>query len=277
LRLLVLAALAALAAPAAVAGPAGGVAVSKDGVEVSILPLVAPAKGPDSLIEVALDVEARTDAAARRLGFRSLRAAATIDCEKGANRFSKAEAYAGPDLHGEARPWPVGGGWVRPSADSFMSAVTDKVCAPAAPGAARVVMAGAEATATPPATASATPTPPGPAAANSASASAPPALTPVAAADASAQPATARPASVVAQVAASPDIRDARRVLAELKALIAPPLSAAIEPALIDGVRQYRAGVLGFASTADARAFCARAADAAPSCWVRPVANGNRR
>ena len=136
-------AVALAAAPAALAASA----IARDGVVVSILPTVGPVHADQSIVRVALDVEARSEAAARRLGFRSLRGVTDIDCRSGENQFVKAEAYDHPDLRGEARGWPVLGDWGRPTASSYMFAVTERVCGKGAiesPGPPPVVSAGAE-------------------------------------------------------------------------------------------------------------------------------------
>jgi hypothetical protein len=73
----------------------------------------------------------------------------------------------------------------------------------------------------------------------------------------------------VAQVAASADARDAERVLRELKPLITAPLTTSIEQAVVGGAHVYRADVIGFASAADAKAFCKSAAHVSKTCWVR--------
>jgi hypothetical protein len=72
----------------------------------------------------------------------------------------------------------------------------------------------------------------------------------------------------VAQVAAVATAKDAQRVLNALHGLIAPPLTATVEPATVQNANIYRASVVGFASLADAKAFCARAASVSKTCWV---------
>jgi hypothetical protein len=73
----------------------------------------------------------------------------------------------------------------------------------------------------------------------------------------------------VAQVAASPSADGAQRVLDALKSLIVSPLAGSVQPAVVQGVKVYRANVAGFASAADAKAFCAQASHVAKTCWVR--------
>jgi len=267
LRLSLLIALMSAAAPAMAAPPASGPLV-KDGVEISIQP-----SGPSSggVTEVTLDVEARSDDAASRLGFRSMRGLTAIDCLKGANRFIKADAFAQADLKGPATPKMVSGDWVRPSDDSFMSGVTIRVCgdpvpapaAPAAPGRLPVVTMGSS------------PSPPPPAPPTHVASTSPPTRLAMAAAPppaASSPPARAFRSSAtgrgVAQVAASDTAQGAQHVLDRLHSLIAPPLTSGVEAATVNNAHVFRASVLGFVSLGDAQAFCARAASVSKTCWV---------
>jgi hypothetical protein len=267
----------ALIALAAITGGARGApaapdVVVKDGVEVSMLPALAPTTGPDGGLAVTLDVEARSDDAAGRLGFRSLRVVTLVDCRAGANKLLEAESFEASDLAGARHVRPVSGEWVRPAADSYMAAVAARVCAAgagdehaAAP--IRVTLAPPAAPAAAPATVS--PAPP---------AATPPTPTTVAMNPArialSAPPTTAGPAATAgprleAQVAASRTAREARQALAALGALLAPPLAGDVEAAQVQGARVFRASVTGFASLAQARAFCAQAARLTRNCWVR--------
>jgi len=288
-RLPILAALALLATPCALAAaPATPTSVAagpimKDGVEISILPHVATGGGPDAVSEVGLDIEARTTDAATRLGFRSLRAATAIDCRQSSNRFVSATAFDQPDLAGQGKPRAVSGEWVQPTSDSYMAAVIARVCAsPAQPTPTRpppVVTAVVDtpppaAAAAAPAAVAATPAPPPPEpAASSAPPPAPPATVRMGPVRAAPAPAPAAgppkpPGPWVAQVAASPDARDAQRVLDRLRGQITAPLTTAVEPASVAGAQVYRASVVGFASAADAKAFCSRAASVSKTCWA---------
>ncbi|MFI4972989.1 MAG: SPOR domain-containing protein [Caulobacterales bacterium] len=268
---------------AAPAAPPAADVIAKDGVEVTILPTVAPAGGPEA-VEVALDVEARTDEAARRLGFRSLRGVTAVDCRQGANQFQRAEAYALADLQGEVKVLRVSGEWVHPTAGSYMAAVSERICGSGGalppPGPAMVVTLAASANTLPPADSPAPATapapappaaPPAPPAGRTAAVSAhvdPPAV--AAGAPAPAPAGSPRPgAQAVAQVTASPTAKGAQRVLDALHSLIAPPLAGTVESATVQGVQVYRASIAGFASPKDARAFCSRAAGVAKTCWVR--------
>jgi hypothetical protein len=268
LRLSLLIVLMSAAAPA-MAAPASLGAIVKDGVEITILP-GGPLSG--GMTEVTLDVEARSDIAASRLGFRSMRGLTAIDCARGANRFIKADAFALADLKGPATPRVVSGDWVRPSVDSFMSGVTSRVCgeaaaeaAPTAPGHLPVVTMGSAPLPPPP-----PPSPPAhiastPPPSRQAIAAAPTAAVSAAPARAFRSSATGRG---VAQVAASDSAQGAQRVLDRLHSLIAPPLTSGVEAATVNNAHVFRASVTGFVSLGDAQAFCARAASVSKTCWV---------
>ena len=171
---LLLSALVAASAHAHGAPPAPPPAapITKDGVEITVLPQVSGEAGPPSVIHVGLDMEAKTTAAVTRLGFESLRAVADIDCGKTANRFISATAFDQPALAGPGRARVVTGQWVQPSSDSYMAAVIAQVCAAhtAVATSARPLPVVKEMAAAPPAPAAAAPAhvaaaPPAPAAA----------------------------------------------------------------------------------------------------------------
>jgi len=331
---LLLSALVAASAHAHGAPPAPPPAapITKDGVEITVLPQVSGGGGPPSVIHIGLDMEAKTTAAVTRLGFESLRAVADIDCGKAANRFITATAFDQPALAGPGRARVVTGQWVQPSSDSYMAAVIAQVCeahtavaassrpppvvkemaaAPPPPAAAPAHAAAASpapAVAAPEAAPAPQPSPPqvvkfsgghpvpAPTAAPPpAAAPAPPPAAPATAvappaapqpsgpevvrfssAPAGAAPATAAPSFIpkvagdrIAQVAASASEHDAEKVLRELKGLIAPPLTTTIEQAVVGTAHVYRADVVGFATAADAKAFCRSAAQISKTCWVR--------
>ncbi len=123
-----MAASAAVATPGAGHGAASGGPITKDGVEITVLPQIGVAGAPASVTEVGLDIEAKTTDAATRLGFHSLRAVADVDCGKGANRFISAEAFDQVGLAGPGRLRNVTGQWVQPTSDSYMAAVIGRVC-----------------------------------------------------------------------------------------------------------------------------------------------------
>ena len=225
-------------------------------------------------------MEARTDDAAHRLGFHSLRAVTRVDCRVGANLVLAAETFDGVDLSGPGHPRSVSNAWVRPTAESYMSAVTERVCAaadggPSATPATMRVTLGSAADPAPPAATAIAPS----IAVTRAHAVAPAAgiaITPVSAVaraiavtPASAPPAQASPQRLAAQVAAEGTAQDAQKVLDGLRALIAPPLTGSVQLALVQHAHFYRASVSGFASMAEARTFCARAAHVTSQCWVR--------
>jgi hypothetical protein len=300
-RLPVLVGVVFIAAPAALAALPAVTPIVKDGVEITILPHVGAAGGSDAVSEIGLDIEARSADAVGRLGFRSLRAVTDIDCRQSANKFISATSFDQPDFEGQGKIRPVSGEWVQPTADSYMAAVIQRVCiaaqqAPASPRPPPVVTATAD---SPPATAStpaASPVAPSPAAAPAAAPPAkvrlaratapPPAPAPPASAPARSAPAlvTPTPAAIpakagnwVAQVAASPDAKDAQHALDRVRGQVAPPLTTTVELATVGAAQVYRASVVGFASATDAKAFCTRIASVSKTCWAHvkaPPAKG---
>jgi hypothetical protein len=256
-----------LAAGPALAAPAGPIV--RDGVEITIVSATA-APAPGGIVEVTLDVEARSDAAAAKLKFRSMRGVTAVDCRLGANRFIKAEAYPEANLRGDVTPRVVSGEWVKPAGESYMSAVTARIC-------------GVAPAARPITTAASGPLPVVRMGTDSASSGAaePPATTPPArlAMAMAPKPATAAASTPrsfrakadgrgVAQVAASATAQGAQHVLDQLHALITPPLAASVEAATVKNAAVFRASVAGFVSLGDAQAFCARAASVSKTCWV---------
>lgn len=102
--------------------------ITKDGVEITVLPQIGAGGGSAAVTEVGLDIEAVTADAAARLGAHSLRAVADVDCGKSANRFVSAEAFDQSGLAGPGRQRNITGQWVQPSSDSYMAAVIMQVC-----------------------------------------------------------------------------------------------------------------------------------------------------
>ncbi|HEY2708643.1 MAG TPA: SPOR domain-containing protein [Caulobacteraceae bacterium] len=281
---------AAFAAASPAGGNAFGAPLVKDGVEITILPTVAPVSAVANGTQVDLDLEARDAAVAARLGFLSMRATALVDCRAGENRFLKADVYAQADLKGDAKPRAVSGDWVRPDPASYMFAVVARVCAAATPvaptprpptatdlppaAAAKHALPVVTLGEAPPPTAgqAATPPPPKPV---KLAAGPPPKPTPPQNVVPKSPPSyiPAKAGRGVAQVAASPTAKAAQHVLDQLHGLIAPPLTASVEAAQVQNQHIFRASVSGFASLTDARAFCNRAASVSKTCWVHWKAN----
>ena len=268
MRLSLLIILMSAAAPAMAAPPASGPIV-KDGVEISILP-----GGPSSggVTEVTLDVEARSEDAASRLGFRSMRGLTAIDCLKGANRFIKADAFALADLKGPATPRVVSGDWVRPSEDSFMSGVTIRVCGETVPAPAAAAAPGR----LPVVTMGSSPSPPPPAPPAHVASTPPPTRLAMAAAPppaASSPPARAFRTSATGRgvrPGRGQRHRPGRPARAGPAAFPDHPAAsrAAQRRATVNNAHIFRASVSGFVSLGDAQAFCARAASVSKTCWV---------
>jgi hypothetical protein len=78
----------------------------------------------------------------------------------------------------------------------------------------------------------------------------------------------------IAQVSASPSQQQAEKVLRQLRPLVGPPLTTTIEQAQVGAAHVWRADVVGFASAADAKAFCRAAAHVSKTCWVRAKSDG---
>ena len=258
LLLIGLALAATAAASAAAAAPPDPIA--RDGVEISILPAIAPATSSDAVSAASLDLEARTDDAAHRFGFRSLHAVTLVDCRGRANQITEARTYAEPNLAGPGRVQPVSGAWQHPTADSYMLAVIERVCAASAAPAPTARMIQVTLLGTDPAAA--------PPPATSPPAALPPPTVPLAFTPA-AFSTTATTSRIEAQVAATDSARTAQKVLDALRTLITLPLTASVQPALVQGAQVYRASVRGFASMASAQAFCAQATPVTHRCWVR--------
>jgi hypothetical protein len=254
---------AATSAAAAWGAAAPSDVIVRDGVEVSIQRAIAPATTADSISAVSLDLEARTDDAAHRFGFRSLHAVTLVDCRGRANQITEAKTFDEPNLAGPGHSQHVSGNWQQPTADSYMSTVIDRVCAasaaPAPPAPTiQVTLLGAA-----PAPA---PTPAAPPQSGRAALPAP--VVPLAVAPASFSSMSPN-SRIEAQLAATDSARAAQRVLDSVRTLIALPLAGTVQPALAQGSQIFRASVGGFASTASAQAFCAQATPVTHRCWVR--------
>jgi hypothetical protein len=263
---LLLALLSAATAPAALAASAPSAPIVKDGVEITILPSLGSATSPGGLIQVGLDLEVRSDDAARRLGFRSLRAETAVDCRAGANRFINAQAYAKPGLKGEGVARVVSGAWVHPNDSSYMSEVTARICASAgpAPSAPPAHTSAASFAAPTPVVTSASLPPPAPA-----RMAAPlPVITTPAPAPAVVAAPTPPPVQTASVRTAPVGTASASPPLTALHAEITPPLSGSVEPAVVNNAHIFRASVSGFSSLAEAQAFCAHVAHVSKTCWV---------
>lgn len=84
--------------------------------------------GPETARRVRLQGEAASEEAAQRLGYRSMRSVAEIDCDTRRDRVLEMETFIEHGLKGEGSSRPVPGGWVQPSMDAFMADVIRAVC-----------------------------------------------------------------------------------------------------------------------------------------------------
>jgi cell division protein FtsN len=226
--------------------------------------------------KVRLQGEAADEEMADRLGYRSMRSAVEINCETRRDRVVEMEVFPQHDLKGPGQKRAVPGGWVQPSEDAYLADVIRTVCR-----APRAVQAQAQTDAEAPQlrptlSATAKPSPhPAPAVLAKATPPAPPAapakvetprlMTLVTAAAPVATPTAA--GALQAQVGALDTEADARRALDKLA--LPSGISTRIETATVGGRIYYRAVVAGFATPAQAKAFCAEQRRRAAPCMIR--------
>lgn len=250
----------------------------------------------DGIIEgVELQGEVVSSAAAQTRGYRSMRSTVNIDCARRRDQVVRMTIYPEAGAKGAPITRQVPEGWVQPSPAAYLSEVMSALCASvpraavtkaaapkperwdiplrtlgeaprrAAPPAPTILSASAIAPA-----ALADPDLPlptsldarigrAPAAEEAAvEASAPPAPAPA--------PRAARPGKVAVQIAAAASERQAREALAKVKGRVAPPLATEVQVVSVEGKTFHRALVTGFATRAEAQAFCAALGSA---CFVR--------
>jgi hypothetical protein len=200
-----------------------------------------------------------------------------VDCDKRAVRLGVMTGYRSRDLRSDARVVrEADSGWVTPSAVAPLGAVIKALCdrdfhrplvgrlktsAPEPKPARPTVTAKADAPppALRPALRPATPAPPPPAA--------------------SAKPKPAKPTSapaagggVAVQIGASPSLPDIQGLLARFKKKFASDLggrATSVATVEVDGKTVNRALVSGFASAAEANAFCKTLSAAGQACFIR--------
>jgi hypothetical protein len=303
LRLCAACALAGLPIGAAVAQPGSeqGLAQRPD-MQLSIRRLGAVEGGV--VRDVELQGEAASEASAREYGYRSMRQVIDVDCTSRRDRVQHMEVFQSHAQRGAPASRRPPGQWAAPSPDAYLADVINAVChggtpkdaaaprllasasAPRPPAQAAPGPAPALASADPPA-----PVRPGPAAASPpkpvvfAEAKTPPPINLRPAAPLRSLPLAAvafvkgplspppRPAQAagawVAQVGATETPEGARRELDRLGALIGSGLAGRVETARVGGRMVYRATVAGFATRAEAGAFCAKVEQAGRGCWAR--------
>lgn len=251
----------------------------------------------DGIIEgVELQGEVVSSAAAQTRGYRSMRSTVNIDCARRRDQVVRMTIYPEAGAKGAPITRQVPEGWVQPSPAAYLSDVMSALCA-SVPRAAVTAAAAPKperwdiplrALGEAPRRAAAPPAP----TILSASAIAPAALTdpelPLptsldarigrapaaeeAAVEASAPPPpapaprAARPGKVAVQIAAAASDRQAREALAKVKGRVKAPLSTEVQVVTVEGKTFHRALVTGFATRAEAQAFCAALGSA---CFVR--------
>lgn len=237
-----------------------------------------PGEGPQ---KIRLQGEAADDAMADQLGYRSMRSVVEINCDTRRDRVAEIEVFQQHALKGQGQKRPVPGGWIQPSEDAYLADVIRAVCRPAR--STQAAAAVAEAPALRPALSAGQKTPPRPAPVALARAApsppgrgqfgldTPPArlMTLVAT-----QPARALtpPVSVgrtQAQVGALNSEAEARQVLGRLSPGLPGGLSTRVDVAVVGGRTYYRAIIAGFATPAEAEAYCTDRRRSAAPCLVR--------
>ena len=288
--------LAAILAAASCSDVHAEIAVKGDDVTVAITATGAAGSAPGMRSGVMLNIEVTEERAAELYGYRSMSVLVDLDCRAGKDRVRKALAFERPRLAGASQLRRTSGEWVRPTPGAYMSDVIQEVCSRAGFGAAPPVAAPVEAPIgtierPPPAsrptgfpTAPPAPAPLGPAAASPARTGGARVRAQIAAStsEQAAQSEAAAPprssgSGLRAQIASSTSEQAAHQALDQAKAQIQPPLTGAVEAAEVRGRTAYRSVVVGFASEAGARAFCARMQEAHSGCIVWGARGVGRR
>lgn len=244
---------------------------------------------------------------ARSLGYRSMRSTVNVDCARRRDMVVRMAIYPESNAKGEPIQRQVPGGWVQPSPNAYLADVIEALCSdvprPALEGAPEAPPPRARPVARP-ITPAAAPPPepfvPQPRAQTSDSeaivtavtarrprlipSGEPPVLRELTAPPAPTRPTPAVPpppprqkvepanvraaGSVAVQIAAVGSAAQAERALARLGTLPSP-LGRRVQHAVVGGRDFHRAMVTGFASRADAKAFCEKVAANGGTCFVR--------
>lgn len=187
--------------------------------------------------------------------WRSMRTLLDANCAARSVRINQMEVFPEHNRKGAASTARTPQGWIQPSPEAYLANVMAAVCDHAAPAAERI------AAVKPPA-----PPPPAPS---------PPAgaVTPANFVRAAVPAVPSQPAggALIVQIAALSTPQDAQAALKALtgRAPLTPGLEARIETALVHGRRFHRVQVAGFASSEDAKRFCAVLRAGGGSCFVR--------
>jgi hypothetical protein len=115
--------------------PRAAVVATRSDIVVAILKKAPAAAAPDgapkdvpAAIGVELEGEVVDAATAQRLGYRSLRSTADVDCAERRDRVLRLEVYAAHGLKGPHHPLQPPGTWALPTTGAYMHAVIASVC-----------------------------------------------------------------------------------------------------------------------------------------------------
>jgi hypothetical protein len=233
---------------------------------LAITGIVARSPGPAGTTQVLLRAHALSPDAAGRSGVLAWEMLLAVDCGKGQVRMGATSGFAGrqPDAASFILA-PADTEWRRPREQTTLQNAWRAVCDPGfqPPLRASAQTAQAAPKTTPAVTRASTPAAPAAAAT---------AYRRDASAQASAAPASDRPGRAAAQVVSSPVEADSRTALARLRGRYARAfdgLDTRVQPAQVRGRTVYRGLVVGFASQAQAQAFCQTLKRGGQDCLAR--------
>jgi hypothetical protein len=230
------------------AAAAASVVVNKPDITVRVTNRGTP-KSPEGVIQnIELDGEVAGDQAAHDYGFHSIRLKLDIDCRRQRDRLKSIEVFSQPGLRGRPQTRRPSGDWTLPSSEAYLAGVIRAVCGQGAGERPQLAAGNAPATVSGHAVAALAPSSAGPAA-----------------------PPTAEGGPTV-QVAAADTQAGAKSALERLRKINGVSLdrlASRVDTASVKGKTVYRASLTGFASAAEARAFCETVRAARGKCFVR--------
>lgn len=231
--------------------------IESGGLFATIRPISMSSPRAPGPAVVEITAEARDDAVAVALGYRSMNAKVEVECSPPRDKVDGMDVYSGAAFHGERRARRVPGVWAKPSGGSLMNDVVAAVCrhlSTEPPSASPVASATHNVA---------------PRSRALALAGIPPRAGDRVALSRVAAPVAASVPTFVVQLGAFSREGSA---LARLKALGTLPagLSTRVGRKSVDGVLFYRAIVAGFADASAARSFCAVSGRNSGGCWAHP-------
>lgn len=233
---------------------------SSDGVTVRIS-REGVVSNDETIGGVVLIVEAADARAAADHGYTSLTSVVDIDCAGERDRVRRAIAYNRPHMMGPAQPWPTPGTWVRPTPQSYMTQVIERVCGRnhlrvgVRQNGPRVIPRSARASGASPPIVS-------PLVANQ------PSPVPTGQIATTAQPGAAVDIGTRVQIASSKTREEAQTLLTSFKERILPPHRGRVETASVHGRTVYRSVIEPFGSITEAQTFCSRWKQDGGNCIV---------